>query len=79
VPPSQALHLDWETDYHSLAKETAIRSREVEKQDLQVLYEKVVLDEISIPEYLHIISNSVQGPAYFNVLKEIIKNLGNFS
>jgi hypothetical protein len=61
-----------------LAKETASRSREVEKQDLQELYEKVVLDEISIPEYFYFISNSVKGPAYSSVLKEIRNNLGRF-
>jgi hypothetical protein len=43
-----------------LANETAVRSREVGKQDLQELYEKVVLDEISIPEYFYFISNSVK-------------------
>jgi hypothetical protein len=62
-----------------LAKETAIRSREVGKQDLQELYEKVVLDEISIPEYFYFISNSVKGPAYSSVLKEIRNNLGRFT
>jgi hypothetical protein len=61
-----------------LAKETAERSREVGKQDLQELYEKVVLDEISIPEYFYFISNSVKGPAYLSVLKEIRNNLGRF-
>jgi hypothetical protein len=62
-----------------LAKETAIRSREVEKPDLQELYEKVVLDEISIPEYFYFISNSVNGPGYSSVLKEIRNNLGRFA
>jgi hypothetical protein len=61
-----------------LGKETAIRSREVEKGDLQELYEKVVLDEISIPEYFYFIGNSVKGQAYSNVLKEIKANLGRF-
>ena len=61
-----------------LAKETAVRSREVAKQDMQELYEKVVLDEISIPEYFYFISNSVKGQAYSNVLKEIRNNFGRF-
>lgn len=52
-----------------LAKETAIRSREVDGWDLQGLYEEVVLDEISIPEYFYLIRNSVKGTAYANVLK----------
>jgi hypothetical protein len=67
-----------QNDALTLAKETAIRSREVGKQDLQELYEKVVLDEISIPEYFYFISNSVKGQAYSSVLKEIRNNLGRF-
>ncbi len=62
-----------------LAKETAVRSREVGKQDLQELYEKVVLDEISIPEYFYIISNSIKAEAYSNVLKVINLNHGKFA
>lgn len=61
-----------------LAKETAMRSREVDKGDLQELYEKVVLDEISIPEYFHFVRNSVKSRPYANVLKEITLNLGRF-
>jgi hypothetical protein len=61
-----------------LAKETAIRSREIEKAHLQELYEKVVLDEISIPEYFYFIRNSVKSHAYANVLKEITSNFGGF-
>lgn len=61
-----------------LAKETAVRSGEVGKQDMQELYEKVVLDEISIPEYFYSISNSVKGPAYLSVLKEVRNNFGRF-
>ena len=61
-----------------LAKETAIRSGDVDDLDLQELYEKVVLDEISIPEYFHFIRNSVRNPAYASVLKEINSNLGRF-
>jgi hypothetical protein len=61
-----------------LAKETAIRSGEVEKGDLQELYEKVVLDEISIPEYFYFIGNSVKTDAYAQVLKSISSNLGKF-
>ena len=80
--PSPELSLEQlltQDDALRLAKETATRSREVEKEDLQELYEKVVLDEISIPEYLYSIRNSVKGSAYSNVLKEIIANLGEFS
>jgi hypothetical protein len=62
-----------------LAKETALRSREVGKQDMQELYEKVVLDEISIPEYFYFICNSVKGPAYLSIIKEIRNNLGRFA
>lgn len=62
-----------------LAKETALRSREVAKQDMQELYEKVVLDEISIPEYFFVIRNSVGSPAYANVLREIQSNLKQFA
>lgn len=61
-----------------LAKEAAVKSREVEESDMNQLYEKVVLDEISIPEYFHIIRHSVKSPAYSNVLKEIRSNLGKF-
>jgi hypothetical protein len=61
-----------------LAKETAIRSQEVEKGDLQELYEKVVLDEISIPEYFYFVRNSVKGPAYADVLNTIQQNLSRF-
>lgn len=45
---------------------------------MQELYEKVVLDEISIPEYFHFISDSVMGPAYSSVIKEIRNNFGRF-
>jgi hypothetical protein len=79
--PSPELSLEQlltQDDALRLAKETAIRSREVGKQDLQELYEKVVLDEISIPEYFYFISNSVKGPAYSSVLKEIRNNFGRF-
>lgn len=62
-----------------LAKETAVRSREVNPPDLQELYEKVVLDEISIPEYFYFIRNSVKTPAYSNLLREINRNFGSFS
>lgn len=61
-----------------LAKETAIMSREVDPSDLRKLYEKVVLDEISIPEYFYFIRNSVRAPGYINVVKEISSNLGRF-
>jgi hypothetical protein len=61
-----------------LAKETALRSREVAKQDMQELYEKVVLDEISIPEYFYFLRNSVKGPAYANILRELNANLSLF-
>jgi hypothetical protein len=61
-----------------LAKETALKSREVQERDLDELYEKVVLDEISIPEFLNFIRNSVKEPAYSNVLKEISLNIGRF-
>jgi hypothetical protein len=80
--PSPELSLEQlltQDDALRLAKETAIRSREVGKQDLQELYEKVVLDEISIPEYFYFIANSVKGPAYSSVLKEIRTNLGRFA
>jgi hypothetical protein len=79
--PSSELSLELlltQDDALRLAKETAIRSREVGKQDLQELYEKVVFDEISVPEYFYFISNSVKGPAYSSVLKEIRNNLGRF-
>jgi hypothetical protein len=62
-----------------LAEETAIRSREVEKADLQGLYEKVVLDEISIPEFMYYLRKSVKHRAYANVLREINANLGLFA
>jgi hypothetical protein len=68
-----------QNDALRLAKETAFRSREADPSDLQELYEKVVPDEISIPEYTFtFVKNSVKQPAYANVLKEINANLGRF-
>ncbi len=67
-----------QNDALRLAKETALKSREVQERDLDELYEKVVLDEISIPEFLNFIRNSVKEPAYSNVLKEISLNIGRF-
>lgn len=61
-----------------LAKETAVKSQEVDPAVLRDLYEKVVLDEITIPQYMRAIRNSVKGPAYSNVLLEIERNLGKF-
>jgi hypothetical protein len=80
--PSPELSLEQlltQDDALRLAKETAIRSREAGKQDLQKLYEKVVLDEISIPEYFYLIKKSMSSSAYANVLDEISKNFGKFA
>jgi hypothetical protein len=77
--PEQSLEqLLTQDDALRLAKETAIKSREVEAPDMEELYERVVLDEISIPEYFYFIEKSVKGLAYANILNTIRENYGRF-
>jgi hypothetical protein len=66
-------------DAVKLALASAERSREVSKEVLDVLYEKCVLDEISVDQLLYMLENGIQAPAYKGVIQEVRRRLGEFT